>query len=235
MDRLLGSKRSARRAQNTKLVNEVDALLKQSDVTETAFIAFRDRLTASNDPLKQLNVQIEPHLANDELEAEFTTVNDYEDQCVKVLSEIRSRLASLQASTGEPSTQGPTTQRETPYNGGVKLPKLQMMQFKGELAQFWEQFEAAIHQNEGLSPVEKFQYFRSLLIGPMMTDILLAALPPDIVVEYHRGASNDPHGSELREDDSATIVSQSSAETTSEASESSKEMSGLLNFFAHGR
>lgn len=48
----------------------------------------------------------------------------------------------------------------------VKLPKLQLRSFNGDLVKwtaFWESFESAIHRNTELSEVEKFNYLNSLL------------------------------------------------------------------------
>ncbi|XP_070380720.1 uncharacterized protein [Dermacentor albipictus] len=50
----------------------------------------------------------------------------------------------------------------------VKLPKLELQRFSGaatEWQSFWEQFEQAVHGNDGLSNVEKFLYLRSVLSG----------------------------------------------------------------------
>ena len=47
----------------------------------------------------------------------------------------------------------------------VKLPKLQLCSFNGDLTKwtaFWESFESAVHNNTGLSNVEKFNYLNSL-------------------------------------------------------------------------
>ena len=48
----------------------------------------------------------------------------------------------------------------------VRLPKLQLRSFGGDLTKwtsFWESFESAVHNNEDLSEVEKFNYLTSLL------------------------------------------------------------------------
>ncbi|XP_070384802.1 uncharacterized protein [Dermacentor albipictus] len=50
----------------------------------------------------------------------------------------------------------------------VKLPKLELQRFSGaatEWQSFWEQFEQAVHGNDGLSNAEKFLYLRSVLSG----------------------------------------------------------------------
>ena len=63
----------------------------------------------------------------------------------------------------------PTTARGTSPNARVnrvKLPKLQLRSFNGDLTKwtaFWESFESAIHNNTELSDVEKFNYLNSLL------------------------------------------------------------------------
>ena len=63
----------------------------------------------------------------------------------------------------------PTTARGTPADARVnrvKLPKLQLRSFNGDLTRwnaFWESFESAIHSNTELSDVEKFNYLNSLL------------------------------------------------------------------------
>ena len=51
----------------------------------------------------------------------------------------------------------------------VKLPKLTIQPFKGELTAwttFRDSYEVAIHLNRSLSDIEKFNYLRSLLQGP---------------------------------------------------------------------
>ncbi len=47
----------------------------------------------------------------------------------------------------------------------VKFPKLQLRSFNGDLTKwtaFWKSFESAVHNNTGLSDVEKFNYLKSL-------------------------------------------------------------------------
>ena len=52
-------------------------------------------------------------------------------------------------------------------NGGlqVSLPKLQLQTFDGNLQQWREIFDAAVHQQQGLPPVAKFSYLKSILKG----------------------------------------------------------------------
>ena len=56
-------------------------------------------------------------------------------------------------------------------HGIVKLPKLTIQPFKGDLTTwitFWDSYKAAIHENSSLSDIDKFNYLRSLLQGPAL-------------------------------------------------------------------
>lgn len=53
-----------------------------------------------------------------------------------------------------------------PRSSRVRLPKLQLRSFGGDLTRwtsFWKSFEAAVHNNDELSDIEKFNYLNSLL------------------------------------------------------------------------
>ena len=58
------------------------------------------------------------------------------------------------------------TQERVP---GVKLPKLDLRKFVGEVSTwptFWDAFESSIHRNPTLAPIDKFNYLNSLLMKP---------------------------------------------------------------------
>ena len=69
-----------------------------------------------------------------------------------------------------PDASAPTIAAVTPPTdvriNRIKLPKLQLRSFNGDLTKwtaFWESFESAVHNNSELSEVEKFNYLNSLL------------------------------------------------------------------------
>ncbi|XP_060564212.1 uncharacterized protein LOC132723501 [Ruditapes philippinarum] len=50
----------------------------------------------------------------------------------------------------------------------VKLPKLDMISFSGnrlKWTEFWDSFRSAIHENDKLSPIDKFNYLKGKLVG----------------------------------------------------------------------
>ena len=56
----------------------------------------------------------------------------------------------------------------------VRLPKLEIKKFDGNLAkwrEFWDSYECAIHKNDKLSEIDKFSYLRGLLEGQASTAI----------------------------------------------------------------
>jgi len=71
----------------------------------------------------------------------------------------------LEAVVTTPHTASVTVPSASP-SAQVKLPKLQLRSFGGELTKwtaFWESFESAIHDNTQLTEIEKFNYLSSLL------------------------------------------------------------------------
>ncbi|XP_029842866.2 uncharacterized protein LOC115326201 [Ixodes scapularis] len=168
MDRLK-TKRKVRRSQNTKIINEITTMLQSVAVDASSLENLRDGLVTSNEELRKVNEEIEPHISDSDLETDYITVAEYEDEVARTLSELRNKIARLQA-TPTTSATGADGDRGHPSQAtGMELPKLQLLHYQGELTQwqpFWEQFDASIHRNTKLSDVEKFQYLRSLLNEP---------------------------------------------------------------------
>jgi hypothetical protein len=78
----------------------------------------------------------------------------------------------IQTSSSQPQTMSGST------GPRVKLPKLDLKKFNGDLSKwqaFWDTYEASIHNNQTLAPIDKFNYLISLLQGPASDAI--AGLP----------------------------------------------------------
>ena len=61
----------------------------------------------------------------------------------------------------------------------VKLPKISLPHFRGNLMKwtaFWDSFNSAVHLNDRLSDIDKFNYLRSLLEGTAFDAIAGLAL-----------------------------------------------------------
>ena len=89
-------------------------------------------------------------------------------------------LARVEACFREPSGRGGVVARSG-QGAGTKLPKLDLPRFSGEVTEwltFWDSYQAAVHNNPSLLPVQKFTYLRSLvsksakeaIVGLALTD-----------------------------------------------------------------
>lgn len=167
----LKEKRTARRQQNTRLINEARSVLDTADIGTLA--SLRERLQANNDELEKLNVLFEEHIKDEEFTAEMEAVLKYEDAAKGMLAQLKSRESMLQASQVSSVSMNPSHMRlgqrdELSPGSSLKLPTLKLQSFDGEICQwpsFWEQYQASVHANGCLTKGEKFQYLRTLLNG----------------------------------------------------------------------
>ncbi|XP_064478061.1 uncharacterized protein LOC135391626 [Ornithodoros turicata] len=161
---LVKYKRAARRAQVTKLCNEVAELRADRTVTDVRLKALLSNLQTADVALRAVNDEIEPLFGVEELKEEYQGAISYEEKTVKAIVEIQSRLDELRLDPVQSQSGVNPGQSQS----GVKLPKLQLQTFSGELTNwisFWEQYRTALDENARLTKSEKFQYLRTLLKG----------------------------------------------------------------------
>ncbi|KAH6922369.1 hypothetical protein HPB50_013409 [Hyalomma asiaticum] len=136
MDRLK-LKRSSARAQSTKIINEARAIL-QSDSTDRAtLITLKERLTSSNDKLKQISEEMEDHIPTDELASECSAAADYEDQAVATLAHLQCRIEDINnaqraVDVGNSASTVHAVANVGNVNSGPRLPRLGIKLFKGK-------------------------------------------------------------------------------------------------------
>ncbi|XP_064462679.1 uncharacterized protein LOC135373399 [Ornithodoros turicata] len=174
-------KRTSRRRQATRLVGEAKTALSSTPNDRKTVESLLERLRVNLEELKEINSEFEGHLKDDELEVEHEMALEYEENSIKEMSNLRVALQEL-TSVSTPATQvaaptnvallGTTLTRRRfmaiTLGPCTRLPKLQLMRFRGDLSEwlpFWEQFKGTVHNNSNLSQPEKFFYLRSLLDG----------------------------------------------------------------------
>ncbi|KAH7985666.1 hypothetical protein HPB49_026319 [Dermacentor silvarum] len=183
MDRLK-AKRSARRTQSTKIINEATTLLESGCNDRTAFSKVIDKLVASRDELRKINAELEDVIPVEDLERENESAAHYDDQTLATLTRLRVRVEDL--SVGGTVLTPPSTTLNTPptptiaasQSFGPRLPTLTIKPFHGDVNQwtsFWEQFNGAVHANTTLRTTDKFHYLRNYLVGEAAAAI--AGLP----------------------------------------------------------
>ena len=89
-----------------------------------------------------------------------------------VVTRIISCKQKIEEATRVHPTVAPSvsTALTTPLTASPKprLPKLVLPKFKGvvkDWTAFWDSFKSAVHQNEDIPKVDKFNYLNSLLVG----------------------------------------------------------------------
>ncbi|KAM7304098.1 uncharacterized protein ISCGN_013998 [Ixodes scapularis] len=176
----LKAKRGVKRSQNTKIIHEATAGMETADLA--SLTAWLERLKANNRALQELNVEIEDHISEQDLVAEYTTVTEYDDEAIRMMALLDCKADSLrrkeqQAQATQMTTSATTSatattdlgRNRTNMTSGVKLPKLRLQTFNGEVSawqSFWEQFGRAIHENDSIPRSDKFQYLRNHVTGP---------------------------------------------------------------------
>ena len=155
-------------ASATKTIRQIeDALTSETPDTERLSLL---RLTVNEKlgTIKALDTEVIEVIEKDEaLASEIEQADNYEEG-------VFQALIMIDRVTKAPSARSPPTSIEgearapppESLSSSVRLPKLQLQSFNGDLTKwtsFWELFECAVHANDELSDVEKFNYLNSLL------------------------------------------------------------------------
>ena len=107
----------------------------------------------------------------EELVREIEQADEYKENVYRALTSIDKTLAvtSAPASSTAHVTTTPSMHARSPTpprSGRAKLPKITLPRFSGDIMKwttFWDSYESAVHSNDELSDVDKFNYLRSLL------------------------------------------------------------------------
>ena len=112
-----------------------------------------------------------------DLEENISEAGDFRDQSRKAMIQAAKVLANLQKKA--------KSEADTSHNVGaensVKLPKLELPKFKGNLTEwqtFWDKFQALVHESN-LSVISKFTYLHSLLEGEALAVVQGKAITND--------------------------------------------------------
>ena len=101
-------------------------------------------------------------ISDDEIAEEAQKWIDYQQVIEDALDVAQEYISKQSVSkVDEQSTSGSAESH-------LKLPKLELPKFDGDVLKFqnfWDQFEAAVHDNDNVPAVQKFTYLRSVLEG----------------------------------------------------------------------
>ena len=147
-------------------MNKIRDAFKTDPIDRDALAVLRLALNEKLETIKVLDAEVLDLIdVEGEIAAEIAEADEYKEQIYTELNRISIAVRVPAASTAvsAPPTAAPTT--ATPLSR-VRLPKLQLRSFNGDVTKwtsFWQSFEAAVHKNDDISNVEKFNYLNSLL------------------------------------------------------------------------
>ncbi|UYV73480.1 hypothetical protein LAZ67_10003636, partial [Cordylochernes scorpioides] len=165
----LKKKRAVNRSYLTKTCNKIESGL--DTLMRIELEELLEQLNESFNELKVVDHEIETLLETDDLEKELQGVEEYREKYItwRFRANKKIRQSDFQ---GEniPNSNSRIDENEmrhyVPSCTTVKLPKLMISKFYGNFSEwltFWNSFDAAIHQNNSLNPIDKFNYLKSHL------------------------------------------------------------------------
>ncbi|KAH7960218.1 hypothetical protein HPB49_017826 [Dermacentor silvarum] len=175
---VLKLKRKAERSQLTRLINDIKSTLSQDSVTEEQLCILGERLNHLHNDLRATDSDIVPLLSTTEAEAEFDRVVDYNDRATATSAKLKYRIHQIHESLNRTSPSMSNEPVQHTQQSDVYLPKIELIKFDGRPSMwlpFWEEFKQLIHNNGGLTDVDKFTYLHSVLTGDAA--LAIAGLP----------------------------------------------------------
>ena len=160
--------RGAHKASATKIMQQVTELVESETPNKTKLACLRLALNEKLETLKALDAEVIELIEDDSVVTDIERADEFKETVFSSLlsiDRILERLKPPPVSTTTPMSD-PSSTREPLSHTKVKLPKLQLRPFSGNLTQwtsFWDSFETAVHNNTQLSEIEKFNYLNSLL------------------------------------------------------------------------
>ena len=128
-------------------------------------ISFKNTLIRKRKDLEKIDAEILEAITKDEeIEKEILEREEFEQEIEDYLSLIEIALADVERSNEQPQTQ--STPR---FEDKVKLPKLSLATFNGDVTKwtsFWDSFQSTIGDHGGLSKIDKLKYLVNSLTGP---------------------------------------------------------------------
>ncbi|XP_064488475.1 uncharacterized protein LOC135400572 [Ornithodoros turicata] len=157
LDRLKRT-RAGIRGMVTRTIAHLEECLARPDIPKASVEVDMDYLVARKAALCNLDQQILELIDDDAgFDEENNAVLEQEKRIEAAISQAKRALREQLHTTGDPPSQPSRT---------ASLPKLQIPKFGGKLQdwqRFWEHYDATIHGNASLAPVEKFKYLLSFL------------------------------------------------------------------------
>jgi len=149
-------KLAASRGAVTKSIKKLEELLQDSSQIQE-IQAFVDNLTTQATRLEKLNDLVDKVIPEEELEDQYDKIEDYRTDVELCLSVSKNTISNQNANKIHKSKQ----------HQSLKLPKLTLPQFTGEVLE-WQEFIETFSitvDKQSLSDIEKLQYLKNCIKG----------------------------------------------------------------------
>ncbi|GFR00289.1 uncharacterized protein TNCT_596341 [Trichonephila clavata] len=178
---LLKKKRKSFRTAVTKIVNELEAQLSNSDLNVDRLSELVETLSIKFEPLTLVDQLLEPLFKPEEFDGEFEITEEYREKVLLWQFRAKKKINEfLKPRVTSPSLQTTSSQSQDEHfrnsdNIRIKVPKYHITRFYGDDASkwltFWNSFETAVHNNESLNKVDKFNYLKAHLGGSALNTV----------------------------------------------------------------
>ncbi|UYV72604.1 hypothetical protein LAZ67_10000024, partial [Cordylochernes scorpioides] len=182
----LKKKRAVNRSYLTKTCNKIESGL--DTLMRIELEELLEQLNESFNELKLVDHEIETLLETDDLEKELQGVEEYREKYItwRFRANKKIRQSDFHGENIPNNSNSRIDENEmrhyVPSCTTVKLPKWMISKFYGNFSEwltFWNSFDAAIHQNNSLNPIDKFNYLKSHLGGTALNTVEGFALSAD--------------------------------------------------------
>ena len=181
LTRLKGSKQVyLRHMKNMErnILDEIGAFSCENEGQITKLTGLDKELLEKIDKVKEIDQKILDILPQEKPEKELEDILVLEDLNFELFAKIDKCLKKTpppsSLSSWDISNQGSTDRTTQIQDVTVKLPKLEMSKFDGDIINwqgFWDQFLIAIHENDSLADIDKFTYLKSFLSDSALQSI----------------------------------------------------------------
>ncbi|GFQ95959.1 transposon Ty3-G Gag-Pol polyprotein [Trichonephila clavata] len=178
---LLKKKRKSFRTAVTKVVNELEAELSNSDLNIDRLSELVETLSIKFEPLTLVDQQLEPLFKPEQFDGEFEITEEYREKVLLWQFRAKKKINEyLKPRVTSPSFQTTLSHSQDEHfrnsdNIRIKVPKYYITRFYGDDASkwltFWNSFETSVHNNESLNKVDKFNYLKAHLGGSALNTV----------------------------------------------------------------
>ena len=164
--------RAGHKAYATKTIRRIEDILASETPDKERLSLLRLTLNEKLETIKGLDSEVIDLIEDDDaLTSEIKQADGYKESVFNALIRIDHIMkASPTRSFPTLLTAAPPREIRASHSdfrlSRVRFPKLQLRSFGGNFTKwtsFWESFESAVHNNDELSDIEKFNYLKSLL------------------------------------------------------------------------